>query len=61
MPKLAINGGPKIRTKLFPNQNTIDDREIDAVVKVMRRGRLSGYRGNWCPEFMGGPAVQELE
>jgi hypothetical protein len=46
MSKLAIKGGPKVRAKLFPNQNTIDDREIDAVAKVMRRGRLSGYRGN---------------
>jgi len=59
--KLALFGGSKTRTRLFPDQNTIDDREIDAVIKVMRKGRLSGYRGNWCPEFMGGPSVQELE
>jgi dTDP-4-amino-4,6-dideoxygalactose transaminase len=59
--KLAINGGVPVRKKLFPNQNTIDDREINEVIKVMKHGRLSGYRGNWCPEFMGGSAVQELE
>lgn len=61
MSNLAISGGPKVRTELFPDQNTIDEHEIDAVKKVMQRGRLSGYRGNWCPEFYGGPTVQELE
>lgn len=61
MKKLAINGGPKIRSTYFPNQNTLDDREVEAVTKVIMRGRLSGYRANWCPEFMGGPEVQALE
>lgn len=61
MANLAIRGGQKIRTRLFPDQNTMDDNEIQAVVDVMKRGRLSGYRGNWSPEFMGGPSVQLLE
>jgi dTDP-4-amino-4,6-dideoxygalactose transaminase len=61
MSKLAINGGTPIRTTFFPSQNTIGQTEIAAVIKVMKRGRLSGYRGNWCPEFMGGPEVQRLE
>ncbi len=61
MSKLAINGGTPIRSTYFPNQNTIGQAEIEAVVKVMKRGRLSGYRANWCPEFMGGPEVQALE
>ncbi|MBU2685619.1 MAG: DegT/DnrJ/EryC1/StrS family aminotransferase [Gammaproteobacteria bacterium] len=61
MSKLALFGGTPIREYLFPSQNTMDQREIDAVIEVMKRGRLSGYRGNWCPEFMGGPSVQQLE
>jgi len=27
----------------------------------MKNGRLSGYRGNWCNEFYGGPEIQRLE
>ena len=61
MPKLAINGGKPVRTTFFPNQNTINGKEIQKVIEVMGRGRLSGYRANWCPEFMGGPEVQKLE
>lgn len=61
MSKLAINDGPKTRIKLFPSQNTMDESEINAAIETIKRGRLSGYRGNWCPEFMGGPAVQKLE
>jgi len=61
MSKLAINGGTPIRSTYFPNQNTIGQEEIEAVTKVIMRGRLSGYRANWCPEFMGGPEVQALE
>ena len=61
MPKLAINGGPKIREHLFPSQNTMGEREMDAVTRVMKEGRLSGYRGSWCPEFFGGPEIQALE
>ena len=61
MPKLAINGGSKVRTKLFPKQDTFDEREEKAVIEVLRNGKLSGYRGNWCPEFFGGEQIQALE
>ena len=61
MSKLAINGGTPIRTKPFPSQNTMDENEINAVIKVMQNGRLSGYRANWGKEFWGGPAIQKLE
>lgn len=59
--KLAINGGSKVRTKLFPNQNTMDHREREAVDRVFKRGRLSYYRGNYGPGFNGGPEIQALE
>jgi len=61
MSKLAIFGGPKVRTELFPSQNTYDEKEMEAVTRVMKRGRLSGYRGNWTKDFYGGPEVQALE
>lgn len=59
--KLAINGGPKVRTRLFPSQNTMDQREFDAVDRAFKRGRLSCYRGNDGPGFKGGPEIQALE
>ncbi|RYA24607.1 DegT/DnrJ/EryC1/StrS family aminotransferase [Malaciobacter halophilus] len=61
MPKLAINGGPKIRTKLFPRYNNINENEIDEVVKVMKKGILSKYLGAWHEDFYGGEKVQEFE
>lgn len=61
MSNLAIFGGPAVRTKPFPSQNTMDENEINAVVEVMQNGRLSGYRANWGKEFWGGPKIQELE
>jgi len=61
MSKLAIHGGDPIRTEFFPSQNTIDEKEIKAVMDIMNGGRLSGYRANWGKEFWGGPAIQALE
>jgi dTDP-4-amino-4,6-dideoxygalactose transaminase len=61
MPKLAINGGPKIRTKPFPKQDNFDHREKEALNRVMDNGRLSGYRGAWCEQFYGGEEVKALE
>ena len=61
MARLAINGGPKVRTELFPSQNTYDDAELKAVERVMKRGRLSWYRGNGTTDFYGGPEIRALE
>ncbi len=61
MSKLVIHGGQPIRTKPFPSQNTMDYHENNAVLDIMRGGRLSGYRANWGKEFWGGPAIQALE
>lgn len=35
--------------------------EINAVLRVMRSGTLSGYQGNFSEQFWGGPEVQALE
>ena len=61
MSKLAIFNGPKIRTKLFPRQISINEQEEQAVLKVMKSKLLSGYRGNWGSYFMGGPEVKAFE
>lgn len=57
---LAINGGPRVRTKNFPEQNTIGEDEKRAVMRVMEKGRLTGYSANWG-RLKGGEEVQKLE
>lgn len=61
MGKLAINGGKKIREKLFPAYNYIDDNEIKAVTNVLKSGKLSQFLGCWDPDFFGGKNVREME
>lgn len=61
MSKLAINGGNKVRTKLFPAYRVIGKEEEDAVVDVLRSGILSKYLGCWADDFYGGPQVQAME
>lgn len=61
MSKLAINGGDKVRTKLFPAYRVIGKEEEEAVVNVLRSGVLSKYLGCWADDFYGGPQVQAME
>jgi len=61
MPKLAINGGDKIRTKLFPRYNIVSNEEIDAVTEVMQNGELSKFLGVWHENFYGGIKIKEFE
>lgn len=61
MSRLAINGGKKIRTTLFPPYKVIGKEEENAVVEVVRSGILSKYLGCWDGDFYGGPQVQALE
>jgi dTDP-4-amino-4,6-dideoxygalactose transaminase len=59
--KLAINGGNKLRTEPFPAYNTIGVEEEEAVLRVLRSGKLSTYLGTWHSDFYGGSEVQSLE
>ena len=61
MKKLAINGGEKLRSEPFPEYNTIDKLEEEAVLRVLRSGKLSTYLGTWHEDFYGGVEVQALE
>ena len=40
---------------------SIGSEEKEAVLRVMERGILSGYQGNWSDAFWGGPEVKALE
>ncbi len=59
--KLAINGAKKLRSNPFPAYNTIDKQEEEAVLRVLRSGKLSTYLGTWHKDFYGGSEVQALE
>jgi dTDP-4-amino-4,6-dideoxygalactose transaminase len=61
MPKLAILGGPKIRTKPFCYYNSLGKEEKKAVNRVMDRGILSKYLGCWDDDFYGGIEVRSFE
>lgn len=59
--KLAINGGKKIRYKKFPRYNLIDEKEIEIVTNVLKRGVLSKFLGCWDKDFYGGDEIQSFE
>ena len=43
MSKLAINGGPKVRTKLFPSQITTGEgRESEVARRVKEQEKIKG-------------------
>ncbi|MDR5586526.1 MULTISPECIES: DegT/DnrJ/EryC1/StrS family aminotransferase [Clostridium] len=58
---LAINGGKKVRERLFPAYNPIGKEEKEAVEKVLNKGKLSRFLGTWHEDFYGGEEVKALE
>jgi perosamine synthetase len=58
---LAIHGGKPVRSKPFPNYNTLGEEEKLAVIEVLNDGVLSKFLATWSPDFYGGPRVQKLE
>lgn len=61
MSKLAVFGNPPLRKTQFPTQITVGPEEKEAADAVMDDTHLSRYRGNWIPEFIGGPNARKLE
>lgn len=61
MSRLAIHGGSKVRTKLFPGYNPIGDEEISSVIDTMKTGKLSNFIGGWHKCHYGGDKVLEFE
>ena len=64
-PKLAINGGNKIREKSWADNITTGEEEKIALSRVIDSGYLSLFEGSHTPDapfsFYGGPEVQALE
>ncbi|MGE5396042.1 MAG: DegT/DnrJ/EryC1/StrS family aminotransferase [Chitinophagales bacterium] len=61
MSELAIKGGPKVRSELFPAYRPVGREEEQAAQRVIRSGVLSKFLGAWHDDFYGGPEVQALE
>jgi perosamine synthetase len=63
--RLAINGGPPVRTKPWLDNFTTGPEEKQAACRVLDGGYLSLFEGSYTPDppfsFLGGPEVQELE
>lgn len=61
MVKLAINGGPKVRTEKFPPYLPIGDEELEQVKEVFKSHTFSRFLGAWHEDFYGGEQVNLLE
>jgi perosamine synthetase len=63
--ELALNGGPKIRQRPWPDNITTGDEEKFALARVIDNGYMSMFEGSHTPDkpfsFYGGPEVQALE
>lgn len=59
--RLALLGGEPVVRQPIPLFNSIGDDERVAVERVLLSGRLSGFVGDWGPDFLGGPVVREFE
>jgi dTDP-4-amino-4,6-dideoxygalactose transaminase len=64
-PDLALNGGPKVRTRPWLDNFTTGEEEKQAALAAIDTGYLSLFEGAHAPEapfsFWGGPFVQRLE
>lgn len=59
--ELALHGGTPVVVTPFKKFNTFDQKEKEAVSRVMDDGTLSDFVGAWCDEFYGGHYVREFE
>jgi len=60
--KLAIHGGPPVRTAPYPIHSTMfDDAEEKQLIETIRKGHLSGFSARPGDRFLGGEKVIELE
>jgi dTDP-4-amino-4,6-dideoxygalactose transaminase len=59
--ELAVNGGPKIRERVFPAHAVMGEEEARAAYDVVKGGILSKFLGCWDPDFFGGEQVQAFE
>lgn len=60
-PKLAINGGKKVREKPFPRHPIIGENEKKAVMGVLDGGNLSTFIASHGKNFLGGEKIRKFE
>jgi perosamine synthetase len=58
---LALFGGAPMRSQTYPPYNTIGGEEKRRAMAVLDSGLLSGFVGRGNDQFLGGPAIRELE
>lgn len=61
MSKLAILGGPQVRTREFPNRVSMGEEEKKAAMRVLDSDVLSGFVGAASQFFNGGSEVRTFE
>lgn len=61
MSRLAVLGGPKVRTEKFPPYKPIGQDELERAKKVFESSVFSRFLGCWHDDFFGGPQVRALE
>jgi len=61
MNKLAIKGGPKIRTNSFPKHPIIGNEEKNQVMEVLESGNISTFIASPGENFLGGKKIREFE
>jgi len=59
--ELAILGGEPVRKKPFPEWPIIGESEINAVVNVLKSGKLSTFAASSGKLFFGGEKIREFE
>lgn len=61
MSRLAILGGPKVRTRPYPWHVTTDREDVREALRVLDSGVLSVFEGANTPYFLGGKEIVALE
>lgn len=61
MAKLALNGGPKVKTNPFPKHPIIGDGEKKRVMEVLESGNISTFIASPGENFLGGKNIREFE
>jgi len=59
--RLALLGGPKVRSRPFPPYPVLGDEERQAVLEVLEEGRLSTFIAEPGEHFLGGRRIREFE
>ena len=59
--KPALLGGVPVMSEPLGLIHNIGEEEVEAAVRVLRRGPLSGFHGTWGEKFFGGTEVRAFE